>query len=54
MNNTKEGVEVNINGQPLLAKHKVFKTGRTGFGLYDKIIIDGCTYQISLNIIKLK
>lgn len=49
----KEKIKIVIDGEKLEAQHKEFKSGRTGYGCYGIIKIDGYPYRISLNIIKM-
>jgi hypothetical protein len=48
----KKQIEIIIDGEKFIAPFKKFKTGRVGFGMYGKFLIDGVTYQIVCNIIK--
>jgi hypothetical protein len=48
-----EQIEITIAGQKHTAQLRTFKSGKTGYGLYGKINIDGKQHQMSINIIKL-
>ena len=48
----KKSIEVTIDGEKFVAQYKKFKTGRSGYGVYGKFLIDGVAYQIVCNIIK--
>lgn len=50
----KDKIEITIDGQKFEAQHRVFSSGKSGYGLYNKIEIDKQRCQISLNIIELK
>lgn len=46
-------IKVVINGEEFEAEHRVFKSGRKGYGLYGRIVIDKYPHRISLNIIEM-
>jgi hypothetical protein len=50
----KEKIRITIEGQELEANARKFSTGSEGYGLYGKINIGGETYQMSINIIRIK
>ncbi len=50
----KEKIKIRIEENEFEAKARKFSTGSEGFGLYDKVTIDGERYQLSINIIKIK
>ena len=46
-------IKIVINGEEFEAEHRVFKSGRKGYGLYGRVVIDGYPYRISCNIIEM-
>lgn len=42
-----------INGEEFESEHRVFASGREGYGLYGRIKIDGYPHRISLNLIEM-
>lgn len=49
----KQKVKVKIDEIEKEAELRTFKSGRKGYGWYGTISIDGETYRVSLNIIKI-
>lgn len=48
-----EKIKVTIHGKEFEVNQKTFRSGKEGFGLYNKIIVvDGEAYRINLNIIE--
>jgi len=49
-----KNVKIKIGeNQEIVAPHRSFKTGRTGYGYYGKIDINGKRCQCSINLIEL-
>jgi len=46
-------IEVKINGEKFKAEHRTFKTGRKGYGVYGRIVINGYPYRVNLNVIEM-
>lgn len=51
---TKDEIEIKIDERIDKAKLRTFASGKTGYGFYDKIMIDGKRHQVSLNVICLE
>lgn len=49
----KEEIEIKIDEIVAKAKARTFKSGKKGYGFYEKIKIETERFQVSLNIIKL-
>lgn len=49
-----KSVKIKIGDNPeIIAPHRSFKTGRTGYGYYGKLEINGKRCQCSINLIEL-
>jgi len=46
-----ENLLVTINNEKFEAEKKVFSTGKIGYGLYGRILINNYPYRICMNII---
>ena len=46
-------IEVIINGEKFEAEHREFKSGRKGYGVYGRIVIENYPHRISMNIIEM-
>lgn len=46
-------IKITIDGQEFDSEHRVFASGREGYGLYGRIKIDGYPHRISLNLIEM-
>lgn len=49
----KEKIKIKIDEEEKEAIHRVFKSGKEGYGCYGIVKIDGYPYRISLNLIKM-
>ena len=45
-------IPIVIDGTEIKAKHRVFKSGKKGFGAYGIIKIQGYPHRISINLIE--
>jgi len=50
--NSKEDIEIVIDGEKITAKYREFKSKRKGYGAYGLIKIKGYPYRISINLIE--
>ena len=50
----KEKIRIKIENEELEADKRTFKSLKEGYGLYGKINLENETYQLSINIIKIK
>ena len=48
-----EKIKIVIDGKEFEAEHRVFKSGRKGYGLYGTIKIKNYPHRISLNLIEM-
>lgn len=46
-------IKIMIDGEEFEAEHRVFKSGRKGYGLYGRVLIDKYPHRISCNIIEM-
>ena len=46
-------IKITINGEEFEAEQRTFKSGRKGYGLYGRILIDKYPHRISCNIIEM-
>lgn len=50
----KKSIKISIDGKEFNAPLRKFKTGKSGYGVYGKQLIDNEVYQVSCNIVKVK
>lgn len=48
----KEEIEIIIDGNKFTAKHREFKSGKKGYGLYGTVKIDNYPVRMSINLIE--
>lgn len=49
----KKPLKILIDGKEYEAEPRVFKTGRKGYGLYARLVIDNYPHRVSLNIMEM-
>ena len=49
----KNEIEIKVADKVFKSEKRTFKSLKVGYGVYGKIEIDGETYQMSINIVKL-
>ena len=47
-------IKIKIDKSEFEAEERTFKSGKSGFGLYGKVEIDGERYQMVVNIVKIE
>lgn len=47
-------IKIKIDKEEFDAEERTFKSGKVGFGLYGKVVIDNERYQMVVNIVKIE
>lgn len=51
-NKDNDEIIIDIDGVEVKAKHRIFKSGRKGYGAYGMVKIKGYPHRVSINLIE--